>query len=90
MTPRAASLQSRIILFHLLAIGLATVAVPLANYLVIHRSANLFETRILRRGQACHAIAFETCLRQTLRKQLRKLGVVFDDQKSHGALAIRV
>jgi len=42
------SLQSRIILFHLLAIVFATVAVPLANYLVINRSANLFETRILR------------------------------------------
>jgi signal transduction histidine kinase len=42
------SLQSRIILFHLLAIVFATVAVPLANYLVINRSANLFEGRILR------------------------------------------
>lgn len=42
------SLQSRIILFHLFAIVLATVAVPLANYLVINRSANLFEGRILR------------------------------------------
>ena len=42
------SLQSRIILFHLLAIAFATVAVPLANYLVINRSANLFEGRILR------------------------------------------
>jgi signal transduction histidine kinase len=42
------SLQSRIILFHLLAIVFATVAVPLANYLVINRSADLFEGRILR------------------------------------------
>lgn len=42
------SLQSRIILFHLFAIVLATIAVPLANYLVINRSANLFEGRILR------------------------------------------
>jgi signal transduction histidine kinase len=46
--PRISSLQSRIILFHLLAIALATIAVPLANYLVINRSANLFEGRILR------------------------------------------
>ena len=46
--PRLPSLQSRIILFHLLAIVLATIAVPLANYLVINRSANLFEARILR------------------------------------------
>jgi signal transduction histidine kinase len=46
--PRISSLQSRIILFHLLAIVLATIAVPLANYLVINRSANLFEARILR------------------------------------------
>jgi signal transduction histidine kinase len=46
--PRISSLQSRIILFHLLAIVLATIAVPLANYLVINRSANLFEVRILR------------------------------------------
>ena len=45
---RISSLQSRIILFHLLAIVLATIAVPLANYLVINRSANLFEARILR------------------------------------------
>ena len=45
---RISSLQSRIILFHLLAIALATIAVPLANYLVINRSANLFEGRILR------------------------------------------
>ena len=45
---RISSLQSRIILFHLLAIALATIAVPLANYLVINRSANLFEARILR------------------------------------------
>ncbi|HEX4371405.1 MAG TPA: HAMP domain-containing sensor histidine kinase [Rhizomicrobium sp.] len=45
---RISSLQSRIILFHLLAIALAATAVPLANYLVINRSANLFEARILR------------------------------------------
>ena len=48
MTPRISSLQSRIILFHLLAIVLAAAAVPLANYLVINRSANLFEARILK------------------------------------------
>lgn len=45
---RIPSLQSRIILFHLVAIAIATMAVPLANYLVINRSANLFEARILR------------------------------------------
>ena len=48
MTRRISSLQSRIILFHLLAILLAATAVPLANYLVINRSADLFEGRILR------------------------------------------
>jgi Two-component sensor kinase N-terminal len=48
LTRRISSLQSRIILFHLLAILLAATAVPLANYLVINRSANLFEGRILR------------------------------------------
>ncbi len=45
---RAGSLQSRIILFHLIALILVTLAVPLANYFVINRSANLFEGRILR------------------------------------------
>lgn len=48
MSVRLPSLQSRIILFHLIAIALAALAVPLANYLVIHRSADLFEARILR------------------------------------------
>ncbi|HKD46771.1 MAG TPA: ATP-binding protein [Rhizomicrobium sp.] len=48
MNFRISSLQSRIILFHLLAIVLATVAVPLANYLVINRSTDLFEARFLR------------------------------------------
>lgn len=42
------SLQWRIILFHLVAIVAASVAVPIANDLVIHRSANQFEARILR------------------------------------------
>ena len=42
------SLQSRIILFHVFAIVLATVAVPVANYVVINRSTDLFETRTLR------------------------------------------
>lgn len=45
---RTGSLQSRIILFHLIALVLVTMAVPLANYFVINRSANLFEGRILR------------------------------------------
>ncbi|MGH6828114.1 MAG: sensor histidine kinase [Rhizomicrobium sp.] len=49
------SLQARIILFHLLAIGLATIAVPLTNYLMINRSANLFEARILRSHAAAVA-----------------------------------
>ena len=48
MKLRIASLQSRIILFHLAALVLVAAAVPLANYLVINRSANLFEVRILR------------------------------------------
>jgi signal transduction histidine kinase len=48
LTARLSSLQSRIILFHLIAIALATMAVPLANYLVINRSADLYEARILK------------------------------------------
>ena len=48
MIARLSSLQSRIILFHLVAIALATLAVPLANYLVINRSADLYEARILK------------------------------------------
>lgn len=48
MTFRMKSLQSRIILFHVFAIILATVAVPVANYIVINRSTDLFEARILR------------------------------------------
>jgi len=46
--PRLSSLQSRIILFHLIAIALVTVAVPLANYLMIKRSTDLYETQILK------------------------------------------
>lgn len=48
MTPRLASLQWRIILFHLVAILLAAAAVPLVNYLVINRSADLYEAGILK------------------------------------------
>ena len=42
------SLQSRIALFHLLAIAIAAILVPLANYLLITQSTNQFETRTLR------------------------------------------
>jgi signal transduction histidine kinase len=45
---RLASLQSRIILFHLLAILIAAAAVPLVNYLVINRSADLYEAGVLK------------------------------------------
>jgi signal transduction histidine kinase len=45
---RLTSLQSRIALFHLLAILIAAILVPLANYLVIYQSANQFEVRSLR------------------------------------------
>ena len=41
------SLQSRITCFHLLAIVIAAMLVPLANYLVINQFANQFEVRIL-------------------------------------------
>ena len=60
MRPRLTSLQSRIIFFHLFAIILATVAVPLANYLVISRSTNLFEARTLE----AHAAAIANNLHQ--------------------------
>ena len=45
---RLNSLQSRIAFFHLLAILIAAMLVPLANYLVINQSANQFEVRSLR------------------------------------------
>ncbi len=45
---RLNSLQSRIAIFHLLAILIAAMLVPLANYLVINQSANQFEVRSLR------------------------------------------
>jgi signal transduction histidine kinase len=45
---RLTSLQSRIAFFHLLAIAIAAILVPLANYLVINQSANQFEVRTLR------------------------------------------
>jgi signal transduction histidine kinase len=45
---RLTSLQSRIAFFHLLAILIAAILVPLANYLVINQSANQFEVRSLR------------------------------------------
>lgn len=48
MSFRLISLQSRIAFFHLLAIIIAAMLVPLANYLVINQSANQFEVRSLR------------------------------------------
>ena len=48
MTFRLNSLQWRIAFFHLLAIVIAAMLVPLANYLVINQSANQFEVRSLR------------------------------------------
>ena len=48
MKVRLNSLQSRIAFFHLLAILIAAMLVPLANYLVITQSANQFEVRTLR------------------------------------------
>lgn len=44
---RLTSLQSRIAFFHLLAILIAAMLVPLANYLVINQSADQFEVRTL-------------------------------------------
>jgi signal transduction histidine kinase len=48
VTFRLTSLQSRIAFFHLLAILIAAMLVPLANYLVINQSARQFEVRSLR------------------------------------------
>jgi signal transduction histidine kinase len=48
VTFRLTSLQSRIAFFHLLAILIAAMLVPLANYLVINQSADQFEVRTLR------------------------------------------
>ena len=48
MNFRLTSLQSRIAFFHLRAILIAAVLVPLANYLVINQSADQFEVRSLR------------------------------------------
>ena len=41
------SLQARIALFHILAIAIAAMLMPLANYYVIHKYADQFETRTL-------------------------------------------
>ena len=41
------SLQSRIVLFHVIAVILAAAAVPTVNYIVIDRSTSLFEARTL-------------------------------------------
>jgi signal transduction histidine kinase len=48
MQLRLDSLQARIAFFHLLAIAIAAILVPLANYLLITQSTNQFETRTLR------------------------------------------
>jgi signal transduction histidine kinase len=48
MRLRLDSLQARIAFFHLLAIAIAAILVPLANYLLITQSTNQFETRTLR------------------------------------------
>jgi signal transduction histidine kinase len=45
---RLNSLQSRIAIFHLMAMIVAAIVVPLTNYLVINRSANQFEAQSLR------------------------------------------
>jgi hypothetical protein len=55
------SLQSRIALFHLLAIAIAAILVPLANYLLITQSTNQFEARTLRD----HAASISQYLSQT-------------------------
>jgi signal transduction histidine kinase len=58
---RLTSLQSRIAIFHLLAILIAALLVPLANYLVINQYANQFEVRTLRD----HAATIAQYLTQT-------------------------
>lgn len=58
---RLTSLQSRIAIFHLIAILIAALLVPLANYLVINQYANQFEVRTLRD----HAATIAQYLTQT-------------------------
>ncbi len=48
MKLRLDSLQARIAFFHLLAIAIAAILVPLANYLLITQSTDRFEERTLR------------------------------------------
>ena len=60
-TFRLTSHQSRIAFFHLLAIVIAAVLVPLANYLVINQFAEQFEVRSLRD----HAATIAQYLSQT-------------------------
>jgi len=55
------SIQSRIAFFHLLAIVIAAILVPLANYLLITQSTNQFEARTLRD----HASTIDHYLSQT-------------------------
>ena len=57
---RLNSLQSRIVIFHLVAMIIAAIVVPLTNYLVINRSANQFEAQSLR----THATTIGRYLRQ--------------------------
>ena len=61
MKLRLDSLQGRIAFFHLLAIAIAAILVPLANYLLITQSTNQFETRTLRD----HAITIDRYLSQS-------------------------
>jgi signal transduction histidine kinase len=55
------SLQSRIVLFHVIAIILAAAAVPTVDYIVIDRSTTLFEARTLH----AHAETIARYLQQT-------------------------
>lgn len=48
MRPRFRSILSRIIWLHVLAVGVAAIAMPLATYLLLNTTANEFENRTLR------------------------------------------
>jgi signal transduction histidine kinase len=61
LTFRLKSLQSRIAFFHILAIAIAAMLVPLTNYFVINRYADRFEARTLND----HARAIGRYLRNT-------------------------
>jgi len=57
--PRFRSLLSRIIWLHVLAVGVAAIAMPLATYLLLNTTANEFENQTLR----THAEALAVYLR---------------------------